>query len=200
MILSIDRADSLVRQSYSSDFFALLRAWAESGHRPEWAKLRLLLSISTRPSALTADQYQSPFNLTPPIVVDGFNASQLAELTQMYGLSWGEQDRGKLQVYLGGHPYLLRIALCHAARCHLSVDELTMTDSRHEQIFDEYIQDCRQLLHRRPELVPSLLSVMQKRDEAIEAKHAHELHKAGILVGADRGKFRLRGTLWERLP
>ncbi len=100
----------------AGDFLPLLRSWYEQAKRVDiWQKLRLVLAYSTEiivPLKLS----QSPFNVGLPLKLSPFTKEQVQDLAQRYDLeSMDECNIDRLMQMVGGHPYLVRLALYHLA-------------------------------------------------------------------------------------
>lgn len=100
----------------AADFLPLLRSWYEQGKRVDiWRKLRLVLTYSTEiivPLKLS----QSPFNVGLPLRLSAFTKEQVQDLAVRHDLIWmDERNIDRLMEMVGGHPYLVRLALYHLA-------------------------------------------------------------------------------------
>ncbi|MGB6296033.1 MAG: AAA-like domain-containing protein [Rivularia sp. (in: cyanobacteria)] len=100
----------------AADFLPLLRSWYEQGKRVDiWQKLRLVLTYSTEiivPLKLS----QSPFNVGLPLRLFPFTKEQVQDLAARHNLTWmDERNISRLMEMVGGHPYLVRLALYHLA-------------------------------------------------------------------------------------
>lgn len=121
LVLGLDEVDRVFQYpKIADDFFGLLRAWYEEagyGDRDSelWAKLRLVVVHSTE-VYIPLNVNQSPFNVGLPIELSEFSAEQVADLARRHGLNWQKDMVDKLMRIVGGHPYLVRVALYHIAR------------------------------------------------------------------------------------
>lgn len=199
VVLSIESADCLIGQPYQSDFFALLRAWAEAGGKRAWSQLRMMLMISTTPSVLVSDYHHSPFNLTIPIKLDDLTMAQAEELVRIYRLPWEQHDLVLLMSWVGGHPFLLRLAMHHAVQFGLSVAEIVSPHSPHSQIYDDHLEECRRWLSKRPEHKKAFSQLAGGLNKTIEQKLFHDLHRAGLVRQHDASSCELRCKLYEML-
>jgi hypothetical protein len=84
VIVAFDRVDAVWGLPFKDDCFGMLRAWAQDARL---GKLRLILGISTTPGRLIDRPTQSPFNLTPPIVLGDFSRAQVEQLAHLYSLT-----------------------------------------------------------------------------------------------------------------
>lgn len=98
----------------ASEFLPLLRSWYEQAKRVEiWQKLRMVMVYSTE-IFLPLKVTQSPFNIGLPLRLPQFTKEQVQNLAQCHGLDWTDNsDADKLMAMVGGHPYLVRLALYH---------------------------------------------------------------------------------------
>ncbi|NJK68434.1 MAG: TIR domain-containing protein [Microcoleus sp. CSU_2_2] len=121
LVLGLDEVDRVFQYpKIADDFFGLLRAWyEEAGYGDSdselWAKLRLVVVHSTE-VYIPLNVNQSPFNVGLPIELSEFSAEQVADLARRHGLNWHRNLVDKLMKIVGGHPYLVRVALYHIAR------------------------------------------------------------------------------------
>lgn len=124
LVVVLDRVDALQKQSFSDDFFGMLRSWAEDAFRETWSRLRLFMAVSTTPTQLTERHNQSPFNLTPPIYLGDFGLGQLKQLALQHQLSWDETSLQSILHKVGGNPYLVRLLMYRAATHHEPLEDL----------------------------------------------------------------------------
>ncbi len=101
----------------ASDFLPLLRSWYEQAKRVDiWQKLRVVLTYSTE-IIVPLNLSQSPFNVGLPLKLPAFTKEQVQNLAQLYGLDWMDGcNTDKLMAMVGGHPYLVRLALYYLRR------------------------------------------------------------------------------------
>ncbi|MEM8544842.1 MAG: AAA-like domain-containing protein, partial [Cyanobacteria bacterium P01_H01_bin.119] len=125
LVLGLDEVDMVFEHpNIAADFMGLLRAWHESSKTNDlWKKLRLVVVHSTE-VYIPMDINQSPFNVGLPIELQEFTPAQVMDLAQRHGLSWGEAEVAQLMAMVGGHPYLVRVALYQVARQETTLDQL----------------------------------------------------------------------------
>lgn len=198
LILSIDHLDSLFGQRYALDLLGLLRSWAERGGQPVWSQLRMLLMISTMPSALKIELHQSPFNLTPLIYLDELTSKQIREVGKLYGLALAVEDIDLIMSWVGGHPLMVGLIMHEAARCNIPIAIVLDPLSMHHRIFDDFLQHYRRLLERRPELLDTL-SRLAHNKEPIDRLQYYALHRAGLVMQRGPSEYALRCRLYENL-
>jgi hypothetical protein len=198
LVLALDRVDAVWGMSYQDDFFSLLRAWAEDACSEPWSQLRLLLSVSTTPTQLCASVSQSPFNLTPPIYLSDFSGEQAGELVRRYRLPWRDGELAALMTLVGGHPYLLRLAMYKSATgtaIHRILDEA----SRSGGLFEPQLNRYRSWLRQHPALLAAAQRLHKDPRCSLALDEEHRLHSVGLIRQDDTGAYRLRCRLYERL-
>ena len=77
--------------------------------------MRLVAAHSTE-AYIPLPLHQSPFNVGLPIRLSALTRSQVETLTQRYGLDSATVDLNRLMTLVGGHPYLIQLALYHLYR------------------------------------------------------------------------------------
>lgn len=147
LILALDDVDTLRKHPYLEDFFTLLRSWMEGSCHPPWDALRLFMTLSMPPRLLIANINQSPFNNATKIALGDLDDQQIAQLCDMYDVRWTAEERQAVQAHVGGHPYLLKLALREARRTHRTVAELLSPDC---SVFDDHLADRQSWLAARP--------------------------------------------------
>ncbi len=98
----------------AKEFFLMLRVWYEEARKIQnWQKLRLIVAYSTE-IYVPLNLHQSPFNIGLPLSLPYFTHEQVQELAQCYQLDWaGDQEIQQLMAMVGGHPYLVQLAMYH---------------------------------------------------------------------------------------
>nr|MDZ8169743.1 AAA-like domain-containing protein [Nostoc sp. CmiSLP01] len=110
-----------------SDFFGLLRALhKEAKRRDIWKKLQLVLVYSTE-AYVPVDINQSPFNVGLPVELLEFTHEQVKDLAQRHQLNWSNTEVEKLTELVGGHPFLVRLALYKIALEKINLAEFLQT-------------------------------------------------------------------------
>jgi AAA domain-containing protein/TIR domain-containing protein len=121
VVIAFDEVDRVLGQPYQVSFFSMLRYWHERRSDPGqeakgWPRLDLALSISTEPYLLIDDAMRSPFNVRAPIELRPFTQVECRDLNARCGNPLSEDDAGTLHRWLGGQPFLTRLAYYHLGR------------------------------------------------------------------------------------
>ena len=132
LVLGLDEVDEIFQNpDIATQFFALLRAWHEQGkNHPDWQRLRLII-VHSKEVYIPLNINQSPFNVGLGIELPEFNLEQVKDLVQRHGLTWSDEQIETLMEMLGGHPYLVRLALYEIASRKMTLErllELASTD------------------------------------------------------------------------
>ncbi|MCG6135241.1 MAG: AAA-like domain-containing protein [Nostoc sp. LLA-1] len=174
----------------AGEFLPLVRSWYEQAKMVEmWQKLRLVLVYSKEilvPLKLT----QSPFNIGLPIKVPPFTTEQVQELAQRHGLDWSDgKDAESLMAMVGGHPYLVRLALYHLVGkggLEGNLQQLLQQVATTAGIYHDYLKQYVLALKEEPELASAFDEVITATDNVkLELVVAYKLQSLGLvnLVG-----------------
>jgi hypothetical protein len=125
LTLGLDEVDCVFPyQEIADDFFGLLRALHEEAKRRDiWKKFRLIVVHSTE-VYVPLDMNKSPFNVGLPIELPEFTSQQVQDLARRHSLDWNGGSVEKLMALVGGHPYLLRLAMYAIARQDVTLDSV----------------------------------------------------------------------------
>jgi hypothetical protein len=195
VVLAVDQCDEVLECPFSDDFFGMLRAWA---NEPGLEPLRLLLAVSTTPSLLNSRLTQSPFNLTTPIQLGDLDGAQVRDLAERHGLAPDDDALAALVGLVGGHPYLLRVAMFAAAMERLDLGDIARDEALINAVFEPFLSRYRVRFERHPELRDALDQAVRAPASRVDLAAGHRLHGAG-LVTLDAHQCRVRYRLFERL-
>lgn len=112
-LLAIDNLDSIfIHRLIMTDLLGLIRGCYEKANNSEqFQKLRQIIVYSQEAYGIQ-DIQQSPLNIGEPIVLGEFSEEEITDLAGAYGLShWSSSDTDALMEMIGGHPYLIQLAL-----------------------------------------------------------------------------------------
>jgi hypothetical protein len=198
LVLALDKVDVVFPyRSIADDFFALLRSWYEQSKDSElWQKLRLILVHSTE-VYIPLNLNQSPFNVGLAIELPEFNALQVHILADRHGLSWTIDRVEQLMTLVGGHPYLVRLALYHIARDGMSLDQLSQNALTDASPFHSHLQQQFATLEQHPALIPTLEAILGQEPVNPQSLELHQLNRMG-LIRWQEGQAQLRCELYRR--
>ncbi len=132
-----------------NDFLSLLRVCHEK-RDTTWNSLRMILFYVY--PAKTKDINHSPFNVKKSEKLSYFNKKQVQKLVALHDLDWHDRDIDRLMKLVGGHPFLIRVALYEAAQRRISVDDIVTTADRENGLFGKHLERLLSCLEREPNL------------------------------------------------
>ncbi|HEY9631839.1 MAG TPA: AAA-like domain-containing protein [Coleofasciculaceae cyanobacterium] len=187
LVLGLDEVDRVFQYpKIADDFFGLLRAWYEEacyGNRDSdlWEKLRLVVVHSTE-VYVPLNVNQSPFNVGLPIELPEFAPEQVQDLTRRHGLNWNTTQVQQLMSIVGGHPYLVRVALYHMATGKLTLSQLLETAATEAGIYGDHLRRHAWHLQQHPELAAAFTKVVTSSELVeLESMQAFKLHSMGLV-------------------
>lgn len=187
LVLGLDEVDRIFQYpKIADDFFGLLRAWYEEagyggGDSSLWEKLRLIVVHSTE-VYIPLDVNQSPFNVGLPIELSEFSPGQVLDLTQRHGLNWAASEVDQLMAIVGGHPYLVRLALYHLAQQHLTLSQLVESAPTEAGIYGDHLRRHLWNLKQHPALAHEFSRVVSSETAVeVESVLAFKLHSLGLV-------------------
>jgi transcriptional regulator with XRE-family HTH domain len=183
LVLGLDEIDRVFQYpDIAEDFLGLLRAWHEESKRRDiWKKLRLIVVHSTE-VYIPMNINQSPFNVGLPVDLPEFNDRQIQDLAARHNLNWSESEVEKLMAIVGGHPYLVRVALYHISRSELTIDELKETAGSDAGIYSDHLRRQLWNLEEYPELAVAMREIATA-DSPVQLKaiQAFKLDSLGLV-------------------
>ena len=112
IILALDNIDRLFSYKQTAEIFLnLLSDWHQKSQvEGRWSKLKLILTQSTNGS-ISGEIERSLSSMGTPIVLKEFSFDQVKTLANFYELDWDDLTIRRLVNEVGGHPYLVRLAM-----------------------------------------------------------------------------------------
>ncbi len=202
LVLGLENLDRVFKHSETAeDFLSLLRAWYEEARRSKtWKKLRLVL-LHSREVNIPWDKNQSPFNVGLPIELPEFNFVQVREFAQKHGLNWDTAEVEKLMDMVGGHPYLVEVALNHICHDDITLEQLLQTAPKEAGLYSAHLRQHRWHLQQNPDLLRELEKIVDNKIpvplEEYNPEQVFELHSMG-LVKLDGKNVTLRCELYRQ--
>lgn len=187
LVLGLDEVDRVFQYpTIADDFFGLLRAWYEeasygASDSDLWEKIRLVVVHSTE-VYVPLNVNQSPFNVGLPIELLEFVSEQVQDLTQRHGLNWNATQVEELMSIIGGHPYLVRVALYHIATGQLTLHQLLETAATEAGLYGDHLRRHLWSLQQHPELAAAFTKVVTANEPVeLESVLAFRLHSMGLV-------------------
>ncbi|MEL7039688.1 MAG: AAA-like domain-containing protein [Cyanobacteria bacterium J06592_8] len=167
----------------AEEFLPLLRFWHEQARQSlPFQKLRLVVVHSTE-VYISLDVNQSPFNIGLPIKLPELNVKQIQDLVTKHGLNWTEGDQVKqLMEMVGGHPYLVRIALYHLAQEQITLEKLLQQASTQGGIYGGILRHHWEIIQKQPTLSTALKQVVMTRESVkLNPIMSYKLESMGLV-------------------
>ncbi|NER40173.1 MAG: molecular chaperone Tir [Oscillatoria sp. SIO1A7] len=157
LTLGLDEVDRVFESpEVADDFFGLLRSLHEESKRRDiWKNFRLVVVHSTE-VYIPLDVNKSPFNVGLPIELPEFTPKQVQELAARYGLAWNSEEVEKLMNLLGGHPYLVRLAMYHIACQDVTLAQLVEEAPTEAGLYGDHLRRHLWNLEKYPELMEAM--------------------------------------------
>jgi transcriptional regulator with XRE-family HTH domain len=183
LILGLETVDKLFEYpKIYRDFFGLLRALHEEAKRRDiWKKLRLVIVHSTE-AYVPVDINQSPFNVGLVADLPEFTQEQVKDLAQRHQLNWSDIEVEKLMGLVGGHPFLVRLALYKIAIQEINLAQVLQTAATAEGIYSKHLQHLESILKQQPELWTAMQKVVDSSSPVFLATEIRfKLHSLGLV-------------------
>lgn len=185
LVLTLNEVNLLFEHPQTArDFLSLLRSFHEQSRRSaKWQKLRLVLVYST-------DVYipfkinQSPFNVGLCIKLSQFSSEQVLSLAHRYGLNWQiDKEVTQLMSLIGGHPYLINIALYYLSQETLSIEQLLQDAPTPSGIYGQHLQSYLILLQKDSLLASGMHWVVNSNESIkLDTLVAYKLESMGLIT------------------
>ena len=183
LTLGLDESDRLFESpEIADDFFGLLRALHEEAKRRDiWKKFRLVVVHSTE-VYIPLDVNKSPFNVGLPIELPEFNSQQVQELAARHGIKWSATEVTKLMALVGGHPYLVRLAMYRIARQDVTLNQLLISATTEAGIYSDHLRRHLWNLEKYPELIEAMREVSSvSKPVRLRLEFAFKLNSMGLV-------------------
>jgi hypothetical protein len=186
LALAIDNLDRVFEfPAIAQDFLPMLRYWhEESKTLSQWQKLRLIIANSTE-AYVKLDANQSPFNVGKQWKLEGFNSEQILQLKAAYQLTDDQAQEPQLlqlNALVGGHPYLVRLALDAIRSQQATLATILATAVTQSGIYSHHLRHHWSLLNQVPPLASSMQQVVNSANPVqLDPSLAYRLESLGLV-------------------
>ncbi|NES85604.1 MAG: hypothetical protein F6K10_31675 [Moorea sp. SIO2B7] len=187
LVLGLDEAERIFPcTEVIEDFLGMLRSWHEKGKiSSQWKQLRLVMAHSTE-CYIPLDMNQSPFNAGFPVELSEFNTKQLQDLAGVYELDWNESQIKELMEMVGGHPYLVQLALYHVTIGKMTLERLLCQASTEAGIYSNHLRRHLKALRQVPKLSQAFQQVVASPEPVnLDSMQIYKLHSMGLVQRKD---------------
>jgi hypothetical protein len=183
VVLGVDEVDRIFpHPDIATDFFGMLRNWFEKGKtHSTWKCLRLVLAYSTEDYSQFRIN-QSPFNVGEPLRLRELTRQQVEELANRYGLNWADRQIDSLMDMVGGHPYLVRLAMYYIGDQQATLEQLLQEAPTEDGIYSDHLHRYWKTLSSNPQLAETIQTVMSAKDPVpMERSLSYQLRSMGLV-------------------
>ena len=183
IVLALDNVDRLFAyQEVAEDLLRMLRGWHESGKVKDfWSKLKLVLAHSTE-VYIPLDLNQSPLNSGVPILLEEFNGDRVQTLAVLYQFYFKEFEVKQLMDWVGGHPYLIQLAMYQMKTQDLSLKQFLSQVFNKTSIYHNLLDTLMGILYRFPELSLAFHKVIHSpAPVSLNPLQIYRLHSLGLI-------------------
>jgi serine/threonine-protein kinase len=117
-----------------------------------------------------------------PIELPELNTEQVQDLVQRHNLNFSSEELDQLMAMVGGHPYLVRVALYQIAKGRMTLEKLLQVAPTEEGPYDDHLRRHLLNLDENAELVAAVKQVMAaNKPVEIKAAEAFKLRSMGLV-------------------
>lgn len=181
LTIGLDDVDRVFKFPLYSDFFSFLRSLHElSKNNAVLKQLRFVLAHSTE-VYVPINVNQSPFNVGMTIQLPEFTPEQVQELAQRHQLTWSLSQVETLMALMGGHPYLIRLALYHIVVQGQTITSIIQTALTEQSIYREHLRRLDTILAEQPDLRTAMQNVMRIEAASVKPILTYKLEALGLV-------------------
>lgn len=188
LILVLDKVDLVFEHStIAEDFCKLLRGWYDIARRGDnnsilWKKLRLVVVHSTEVYSSLNINHSPLSGIGLVVELPEFNLDEVQDLAQRHGINWNADQVQPLMNMVGGHPYLIKLALDHISRGDCTLEDLLRSAPTEAGIYIDHLRRHLNKLNQNPDLMSAFKKVVQANNWLkIEANQVFKLHSMGLV-------------------
>lgn len=187
LVIGLDEVDRVFAYpDVANDFFGLLRAWYEKAKYGDqdsgaWEKLRFVIVHSTE-VYIPMNLSQSPFNVGLSIELPEFTQEQVQDLAQRYQLNWTVPQVKQLMRLVGGHPYLVRMAMYQVAHENVTLEQVLSQATTESGCYGDHLRRQLWNLEQYPELATAFSQVVNTNAPvSLKSVLAFKLYSLGLV-------------------
>ncbi len=188
VILALNEINRILEHpQIAQDFMPMLRFWHEQTKQNQtWKNLRLVV-VHTTEIYIQLKLNQSPFNVGLVIALPPFTMMQVRDLAIRYGLNWaisefGAQCLASLHAMVGGHPYLVNLALYHLCREETELQQLLQAAPTPSGIYSNHLREHLSILKTEPQLASAMQQIVTAKESVpLDAITAYKLESMGLI-------------------
>lgn len=188
LVLALDNVDLVFEHSaIADDFCRLLRGWYDIARRGDrnsatWKKLRLVVVHSTEVYS-SLDINHSPLGGIGLVVeLSELTPKQVQDLAQRHGLHWSATQVEELMAMVGGHPYLVQLALDSIKHQNITLEQLLLSSPTEAGIYSDYLRRHLKTLQQYPDLAAAFCAIVTAKSAVqIASEKVFKLNSMGLV-------------------
>jgi transcriptional regulator with XRE-family HTH domain len=183
LIVGLDEVDRVFEYpDLYNEFFSFLRAIHEASKRNSiLKKLRFIITYSTE-VYVPIDLNQSPFNVGMTVDLTEFTDEQVQDVARRHQLALTPANIEQLMAMVGGHPFLIRLAIYRIACQDITLDSSIQTAPTNEGIYKDYLRRLELILACQPDLAAAMKQVVsQANPVALQTTLKYKLDGIGLV-------------------
>lgn len=191
LVLGLDEVDRIFPYTeIIEDFFGMLRSWHEKGKiSQKWQQFHLVIAHSTE-VYIPLDMNQSPFNAGVPVELIEFEDKQVENLAHLHNLDWNHTQVENLMQLVGGHPYLVRLAMYEVSFSNIILEQLLQEAPTEAGIYSNHLRKHLETLQRDAPEAQALRQALKKvvtspEPVELDSMQIYKLHSMGLVRRQD---------------
>lgn len=183
LVLGLDEVDQVFEHAdIATDFFGMLRVWHEEGKTSDrWRNLHMVI-VHSKEVYVPLSVNRSPFNVGVPVELRELRPTEIQDLVQRHRLTLSQDDLQQLTTLVGGHPFLLRVALYELARGRATLTNLLADGPTEGGLYNDHLRRHLLNLEADPDLLTAFKQVIAK-DQPVQigSTEAFKLNSMGLV-------------------
>jgi hypothetical protein len=140
IFLGIDNLHRIFPDRELQDFLLWLRTRHENAKNNQiWRKLAFILAYSTDGYPLFQLNLSSLYNVGNPQELREFNTEEILNVSLKHGLNWKISQVESLKQIIGGHPFLVRLAMYHISHQEMTLEQVLSKAATNEGIYNNHL-------------------------------------------------------------
>jgi biotin operon repressor len=188
LVLALDEVDLVFEHpQIANDFCRLLRGWYDIARRGDrssaiWRQLRLVVVHSTEVYS-SLDINHSPLAGVGLVVeLPELTQNEVWDLARRHGLDWSATQVEQLMAMVGGHPYLVQLALDCIRSHDITLEQLLLSSPKEAGIYSDYLRRHLGNLQQHPELAAAFNEVVRANSwVTIKSDQLFKLYSMGLV-------------------
>jgi hypothetical protein len=111
-----------------------------------------------------------------------FDNKQIQDLNRLHDLNWNDIQVEELKKMVGGHPYLVRLAMYYISSLKVMLEQLLQEAPTEAGIYSNHLRRHLETLQKSPELALALKKVVTSPEPIeLDSMQIYKLHSMGLV-------------------